>query len=65
MDYNPKIKELEDFTGNKTDLRFHSVFRIIFCRGCLSDIFAALLKLKNMFRGTRKCIINFLMIKDY
>lgn len=65
MDYNLKIKELEDFIGNKIGLRFYFVFRIIFCRGCLFDIFVALFKFKNMFRGKRKCIINFLMIKDY
>ena len=40
MDYNPGIQELEAFTRNKTDLRFISIFRIIFLRRYLSDIFA-------------------------
>lgn len=56
MDYNPGIQELEAFTRNKTDLRFHSIFRIIFRRRCLSDIFADRFLSLKVSSGGKKCI---------
>lgn len=40
LDCNPGIQELEAFTRNKTDLRFNSIYRVIFLRRYPSDIFA-------------------------
>lgn len=60
VDYNPGIQELEAFARNKTDLRFHSIFRIIFHRRCLFDIFYDNFLTVKVSLGENNVLIKFL-----
>lgn len=64
MDYNPGIQELEAFTRNITDLRFHSIFRIIFHR-CLSDIFYDSFLSLKVSLGEKNVLLKFLAVNYY
>lgn len=65
MDYNPGIQELEAFTRNKTDLRFHSIFKIIFHRRCLFDIFDDSFLSLKVSSGEKNVLLKFLAVNYY